>query len=375
MSPARTSRAAVVIALVLVACSTAPKRSAPTSSPRVPLRPAYIPFVDTPLQMPRPAIAVATVTPETNLRRPWPLTELPSLQPHHDFAMARDLCSGEWAQRNKLHTDLVAYGAAWCQIRARDDRGLAALATLARSSSDDVKRAARLDVVNLVAGTDPDRAMARLRAFELDAPEELDLLAAIYGALDMREQALAVAVRASREDAHRAPLEHCERTLAWSRLDDLTDDLSLVAERSSGPCAKRAAAVWCAIEAARTSPGSARLPAVRECYNEFPDDADADRRAWLVVAFFQWSSSQVPAEWLALSRQAENALGLAGAEDLAVTALERAVRVSACEAEVLRGVAAAAFRVANHDRHEAAYEKRLDALRSMTDKRCMEWHE
>jgi hypothetical protein len=79
--------------------------------------------------------------------------------------------------------------------------------------------------------------------------------------------------------------------------------------------------------------------------------------------------------WLALSRDAEKAIGVPGAEDLAITALENAVRESACEPEQLHDIAAAAYRIANLPLHRAHYEARLDELRSMSEKRCSELHE
>jgi hypothetical protein len=368
-------RLAATTMFVAACASTVPAHKRPAPAIRVPLRPAYIPFVDDAQLVARPSIDVSTVTPDTDRGRPWPLTELPSLQPHHDFAMARDLCTGEWAERNKQHAELLAYGAAWCRIQTGDNDGIAALARLAETARGDIKRAARLDVINLVARRDAATALSQLRDLRLDAPADLDLLAATYGALQLREDAAIVVDRCWRVDRKLEPVARCERTLAWAALDDNTALQLEYAANGGRTCSKRVAAVACAVEAAHNPLARLPLAAVRECFNEFPDDADTDRRAWLLVAYFRWKHVRKPADWLALSRDAENALGLDGAEDLAIAALDNAVLASSCEPGLLRDVAAAAYRIANRDQHASQYEARLDALRAITEKRCTELHE
>ncbi|HEX5058610.1 MAG TPA: hypothetical protein VFV99_04580 [Kofleriaceae bacterium] len=370
MSP----RGTLVVALVVAACSSSGKRVyEPQHVPRVPLRPGYLPFVDEAPMKRRPSIGLAAIAPAADRNVPWPLVELPSLQPHHDYAMARDLCTGAWAQRNKANADLVAYGAAWCRIRAGDRDGVVPLAQLARLAPSDIQRAARQDVINLVAGTDALGAFLRLRELKLDTVENLDTLAATYTALDMPEEAEVVVERVARLAKTATPQERCERLLAWSTLDDSTlARLRELPDDLTGLCAKRAAATACAIDAAAQL--LPNLAVVRECYNEFPEDADAERRAWLLLAWVQWPVHTMPF-WMALSRDAEKAIGVAGAEDLAVTALENAVRESACEPAELYDIAGAAYRIANLPLHRAHYESRLDELRSMTEKRCSELHE
>src|SRR6188768_3587215 len=95
----RGSRRGCLAVLVVAACSSSsPKRVAePQHMPRVPLRPGYLPFVDEAPMRPRPSIGLAAIAPATDRPAPWPLSELPSLQPHHDYAMTRDLCTGAWA--------------------------------------------------------------------------------------------------------------------------------------------------------------------------------------------------------------------------------------------------------------------------------------
>ncbi|HEY5923872.1 MAG TPA: hypothetical protein VIV11_19470 [Kofleriaceae bacterium] len=369
--------AVAITACVVAACSWTPPTNppaAPKRAPRVPLRPGYLPFIDAMGLIPKPKLAIATVAPTSGRSRPWPLSELPSLQPHHDFAMARDLCSGKWAERNRFNVDMVAYGGAWCQLQAGDDRALISLAALARTAQDDIAKAARLDVLNMAARDDAMRALERLRALKLDAPADLDVLAATYLALDLHKDAHVVIEQLWRLAPDASPLERCERVLAFGTLDADTQRLAELGD-VAGPCAKRAAAVECALTAGTGGPGTTRLAVVRECFNEFPNDPDAERRVWLLTAYMRWRLVRSTGDWLVLAREAEHAMGLAGAEEIAVTALENAVRASSCEEQQLRDVAAAAYRIANHNAHIGQLEARLDALRAMNLKRCSELHE
>ena len=353
-------RLALLPALAFGACAAASPERLPTPRPRQ--------FVA------RPRIEVATIAPETSRRRLWPLTELPSLQPHHDFAMAPDLCTAEWAARHMQRAELVAYGAAWCRIRSGQN-GVPALAKLAKGPVDDVQRAARLDVVNLLAGDDASLALLSLQRLGLETAENLDLLAATYDALDMREEALRIAERVWHVDTDVSAVEYCERVLGWFELDEKPLRIFDYRSASNAPCGKRAEAVMCAVEVASRHRDTSALAAARECYNEFPDDENAERRVWLLVAFFDWPAQRTRFGWLALSREAEHAIGLEGAEDLAIAALENAIRASSCEPALLREVAKASDRIASLDQHHAQYQARLDALRTMTDKRCVELHE
>jgi hypothetical protein len=313
----------------------------------------------------RPAIDLAAVAPPTLNGKPWPLAELPSLQPHLDLAMAHDACTPAAAQRAR-DDDVRAYLAAWCRIRAGERDAVDALAPIVKHAHGEIAHAALLDIIDLIADLEnPDAALAHIdrlglrqtAMFSFRRAAILDLLAATYAALGMRGDALAIGRLAMRSDASPAPEVACERTLAWQPLDEAA--LADFAE-DMGPCGRRAVALRCSlVRAVGTGSVGARLVAMRECFITLPDDPDRDSKLGVILAFARWSLAKSAEDWIGLARVAETALPVRGAEALAVQALENA-RAASCD----RGeVAAAAARLAAADLHDAAFDARLRELR------------
>lgn len=279
--------------------------------------------------------------------------------------MAADLCSGAWAKRNATQRDLVAYGEAWCRIRARDEAaGVDSLGQLARSklTREDIRRASRLDAINLVASAmTADAAVDRLRIVGLAAPGDLDLLAATYGALGLRREVTTVleTIAAEQDEWKVTREQRCERLLAWEQLTQESSELLDLVANGDDRCSRRARATACALAEGRDS-----LLAIRECFNELPATADLERRAWLIVAAKRWDRAQ----WLEVARDARNALPLDGAEELAVSALE-AARRDASMGPAARGprvppdaLRAEAQALLDHDQHAPRFDVRLRAL-------------
>ncbi len=318
----------------------------------------------------RPVIDVVAVAPPTLSGKPWPLAELPSLQPHLDLAMAHDACTPAAARRAR-DDDVRAYLAAWCRIRAGERAAVDALAPLVKRARGELAYAALLDIVDLIADTeDPKAALAHLErlglrgsaTFGLRRALTVDLLAATYAALGMRGDALAIGRLALREDASAAPEVACERALAWLTLDE-AERGALADFDERGTCGRRAAALRCAlVRAAATSGVGARLVAMRECFVALPDDPERDDKLAVILAFARWSLARTADDWLALARVAETALPVHGAEALAVRALENA-RAASCDRGTADAVAAAATRLAGADLHDAALDPQLHALR------------
>jgi hypothetical protein len=314
----------------------------------------------------RPAIELAAVAPPTLNGKPWPLAELPSLQPHLDLAMAHDACTPAAAQRAR-DDDVRAYLAAWCRIRAGERDAVDALAPVVKQAHGEVAYAALLDIVDLIADLeDPKAAVAHLERLGLRQTAKiglrraavLDLLAATYAALGMRGDALAIGRLVMRSDTSAAPEVECERTLAWLPLDEAA--LASFAE-DMGPCGRRAVALRCAlVRAVGTGNVGARLVAMRECFVALPDDPERDSKLGVILAFARWELAKSGDDWLGLARVAEAALPVHGAEALAVRALENA-RAASCGRE--DEIADAAARLAAADLHDAAFDARLRELR------------
>jgi hypothetical protein len=290
--------------------------------------------------------------------------------------MAHDRCLPAFAERNANNADLLAYARAWCRIEAGASEAIVELAKLARARGR-ISQAARLDVINLVSvGFDGAGAMKRLERLDLATADDFDLLAATFDALGMRGDAVTVSLHAVRLDVRPSLRARCERTLAWGAYDANTfAELQQANDIYDGACGRRAVAARCALERAsdhKRKDIGALLIAVRECYNEFPDD-NADERAWLLVTYFRWSDADV-LTWISRARDASHAFGIHGAEELALAALDEAVIASGCDAPELAMVAAAATRIARSDHHRPELDSRIARLQGMTVERCAVLH-
>jgi hypothetical protein len=161
----------------------------------------------------RPPLDVSAVAPARTGGLPWPLVEPPSLAPHWDPARSSDACADGSADRHAWDKDQRKYVALWCRIRSADRGALDGLATVARNARPDLAKAARLDVVNLVAdGMDAIRALAWFDSVGLTSTENVDLLAGTYVATGKLSDAEVVA-EALIADSHAKEFVACERLL------------------------------------------------------------------------------------------------------------------------------------------------------------------
>lgn len=312
----------------------------------------------------RPRLDAAALAPPRGAPGPWPLSELPSVQPHLDLAMAHDACTPAARQRQK-DDEIRAYLAAWCRIRAGERQAVDALAPLAKSKNLPFARLALLDIINLIANAEPHQpAVAHLEHLGLASPHALDLLAATYLALGQRDDAFAVGNQAVHLDTHPTEADSCERRLAWWSLDQLhPTDRDFVEAQRVGACQRRLLALDCAVTKSRaiTNLGT-RLISMRECYVDLPDnDPNLEAKLTVIAWYFTWKLFGEPKDWLALSRALEPAFIVRGAEELAVGALERAADDN-CDRAELAAVAAAAKRILGADLHDPVFDRRLAAL-------------
>jgi len=310
-----------------------------------------------------PAIDTAPLAPPRRAPGPWPLSELPSVQPHLDLAMAHDACTPE-AQKRQKDDEIRAYLTAWCRIRAGEHDGIDALAPLAKSKNVGLARSALLDIVNLIADHEPHQpAVTHLFRLGLASPHALDLLAATYLALGQRDDAFFAGTQAIELDTHASSADRCERELAWSSLDRLHVDPEHVVEaRRKGSCAHRLLALDCALTKSRTNTAiGTRLIAMRECFVELPDDPELEAKLTILVAYRMFGRANQLKHWLEVESMLEPTFSIAGAEELAVSALERA-HANTCDRTLLQAIATAAKRVSAADRHEAVFDRRLEIL-------------
>ena len=312
---------------------------------------------------PAPSLDAAPLAPARGTAWPWPLSELPSVQPHLDLAMAHDACTPAAQQRQK-DDEIRAYLAAWCRIRAGEREAVDALAPIATSKNLPLARIAQLDVVNLLADYEPrQQAVKHLGRLRLSSAHTLDLLAATYLALGQHDDAYVIGTEAIGCDEHPSAADRCERELAWSSLEQITARANeILGDEATNPCQRRVRALSCAVTKSfgRTSLGT-RLIAMRECYAAFQDDPDVEAKLAVIASYSTSQRLRAVKDWLDLEHQLEPALSVRGGEELAVSALE-AVWSSTCVRPVLDDVAAAAKRLRAADRHDSAFDPRLAAL-------------
>ena len=359
--------AGAAVALTLAGCSSTARRAPPA-----PPRPYTFELAPAPPEppgsatsrrglklKPRPPLALSSILPPRD--PPWPLTELPSLQPHLDLAMAHDACTEDWAKRHASDAEASSYVAAWCKIRGGDRDAVSTLGQLARTARHEVARAALLDVVNLLADQELAKdAIARLDAMGLTTPETLDLLAGTYVGLGMHDDAAVVGERVLRASDYASPQVRCERWLAWGAFDLPTKtELERVDDRA-GDCSKRAHAALCAIDATSYDAMS--------CFHEAQQDAEMRGRIVLVTTWMTWRDD--PVDLLDEARTFEKLMQLPGAEELAVTASEDAILSSSCKNAIVGAVHDVASALLRDPHHAPRFDDRLHALSSLTLETC-----
>ena len=354
-------RAALAAGLVVAACGGAK----PAVPARGPAR-AAVPRTSLPATgiaqphralKPRPPLPLSAILPPRD--PPWPLSELPSVQPHLDLAMAHDACTDDWAKRHASDDDARAYVAAWCKLNGGDRGAIDDLGHLARTARDDVARAARLDVVNLLADQmGADDAVAQLDSLGLSTPDTLDLLAGTYAALDMRDDAEAIGARVLRASGYAGPALRCERLLAWGLLDDATISELRRIDGRAGACADRTRIALCLVD----------FGSLSGCKDTLMRDRDLLRRWDLAKEWENWR--RTPSALLETARELDHVLPVQGAEELAVTALEDAVLASDCEDWLVLGVRDEAHTLLASNGHDAKFDDRLNALTQLTPATC-----
>jgi hypothetical protein len=334
---------------VIGACASAPP-------PAKPLPPMAPPRQDKPVAKdahglePPPPIDLAVVIPGYDEARPWPLSELPSTQPHWDVAMARDACSDAWRERHASDAEARAYVGAWCRIRKQDRGGIEELARLARGARAEIAKPARLDVMNLAADWwDAQHAMAWLESMSLGSVDDLDRLMGTYVGLGMRDEARVVVAHVSELDRQPKPLAACERLIATARVNDvgLTRALGF---SGAGDCDAVAARARCALHVGWID--EAGKSDATNCAHIL-DPADSGLKVGFLREYSVFQSDPKTC-----ATHLVGMLQLPGAEAVAVAALENLAHTTGCHDDV----AAIAQSLLAAESHSTTFDARLSAL-------------
>ena len=313
----------------------------------------------------RPAIELTQLIPDSTERGRWPLgmATHPVLEPHFDVGEALaapgvgwlELC-GRGIQRRHLsgNQDPVEYLRAWCSALSHDaPDAIARLASLRSTVVRGIRAALWLDIANILADNGDARAATKLidRNHLEHEVELLDIVAATYVEVGKRDDATELGQLAT--EADHSGVTDCDRLARQIVIADRVKQEQLLADLRRSrfvPCAPIEHELRCWLYAST-------LPA--QCEEYFADrklDAHYGDVLW---AFQQWPESNTGTWflWWRIGVSASRAIGIAGAEDLALTALDASLRASGCDTQHLIEVR----KVLDTLRKEPARDPHLDA--------------
>ncbi len=370
--------------VVLVACGSAAKPTAPPTPPAEPPPPSLIPtyaIVNT--FAPRPTIDLTPYAkPDLAADERWPLSmgSHPELEPHFDVAGAlaqpgitwTDLCSRQIQNRHlSRDQDLVEYLKAWCAAAHHDaSAALYQLGKLRSSPVRGVREALFYDAVDILAdhGSADDVENLLLHAGLLEL-EIVDRLAAAYLEAGRLPDAYDMNVLATHLDRQPSEANACRRLVRAMAMgtDDQRSDAHLqfgaiVAPTKFGQqptsdstCLR----MWSALECERQG----------ACTLYWRDVAKLSYRQLAIISAYDfWPEKPSTADrWLAVARNAQRAVPDDDAYRLAIPALELALRGSRCLATTLVAISKLVDELAAFPHHDPKFDARLKALAAVAE--------
>ncbi len=327
--------------------------------------------------MPRPPIDLSSVLPDPSSDARWPLAASihPENEPRYDIAGAlaepgvtwQDLCA--LGAQNRLmpgKQDLITYLHAWCEVsRGNVQPAIEELARVRHSMILGMAPAVELDLADVLADTggadDAERLLGRVHLID---PEMLDLLSATYIEIDKAGDATEINERAIEAGVHDPVAARCRRLgkrillgpearrdLNFKTLEEATKDTK------DAVCHSMWHTYGCWI-------------AVSDCKDYF-DEVHLDASyVQLVEAYRRWPQYHaLYDDWWDESQLAYNALGLPGADELALTALEAAFASSECDATRMFEIRSKAQGLSGRP-HDHGLDDRLGKLAALDPPRC-----
>lgn len=319
----------MVVSCVLVACGP---RAAPVE-PEDPDVGTLRPSDHRLIAAPQFELDVASLIPDPSHELRWPLSHNshPKLEPGYDIAAALAQPGVTWielcnmgAHKRRLASgkqDPIAYLAAWCHVLFHDlDAAVGGLEPLQRSTVRAIARTIHIDLANiLVSEADADHAERVLARHKIDKPELYDVLAATYAELGKLDDALVLNARAL--ESYADTMTRCRRLARHVALG-ATEALGKLSKIQTSDCRPISAALRC-----WASPDTG-------CADHFSMSGIDHRTAHVLAAFHAWPKAPAgPFDWLRVVQRVRSGLGIPPADDVAVTALETALRASACDSD------------------------------------------
>ena len=318
----------------------------------------------------RPTLDMLQWVPDPTDRGRWPLGmgTHPMLEPHFDVGDALavpgigwlELC-GRGIQKRILpgNPDPVEYLRAWCSAQNHDsDDAVARLTRLRNSTVPGIRDAIWLDIANVLADNgDAEHATKLINRNHLEHEVDLlDLLAATYVEVGRREDAIELNALAIDADHSGYQDKQCRRFARQIVVaDPAMQDVALAALHQR---VKKATYKDCA-----------EIEHELRCWVR-PSDCDdylADRgvdRSYrdAVWAYTSWPQGNATSfVWWRIGVSASHAIGVPGADELAITALDAAVRASNCDGTRLTDVRNAFAGIRKTPNRDQRFDARVDA--------------
>lgn len=348
-------RCAVVV-VAMAGCAASPAtRDAPKHAhveQRVEPPPTGTPTLLRPVIAARPPLAAYTALlpdPEHDLRWPLSVSAHPELEPSFAIAPALAQPGLEWLELCRMGVmnrygsgrlrDYTIYLRAWCTVADGNlDRGLSMLLGLQSSVTPQLAPAVRMDIVSILAAGTADDAERLIAKHQLGGIERLDLLAGTFVELGKREDAYAINQRALQADRTAVQASSCRRLTRAIVLgpadvrDRPLEELRQLAEQDKPDpsCVELHRELACWVFMTRASMTSVTGP-IAHCGQYWLEAGISPEERAVVEAYVGWPRGRAFAdEWLRIAQQAAKGLPIAGADGLAITALEAVLRADRC---------------------------------------------
>lgn len=360
-------------ALVLAACGAAqPPQHVDNARPVAPGPPDRVAAA-------RPVLDLAQLLPDATHEGRWPLaaSSHPELEPKLDVAGALahpgvtwiDLCRlGAQSRRMPGQQDLITYLHGWCNaLRHEPEAALDDLVPLRTSLIPGMREAVALDIADIVveagSASFAERLLARAHVVDADV---LDLVSAAYIEIGDAGDAFELNERAIDAGSHDPRPRRCHRVAKRVVLGATTArklNLKTLADLDDGShddtCHALMAECSCWAD-----PANSCTPYLKATHG------DDQRYAMLFAAYYGWPAGPATyTAWSKLSTYAIAALGLPGADALAVIALEAAHRASICGPVRTSDVRQDARKLLEA-RHDPALHARVLDLASLPSPSC-----
>lgn len=290
-----------------------------------------------PALVPRPDIQFqVSMDPDFHEELRWPLTAMnhPVLEPKFPIAQEladpgidwMELCGRGIQNRYGRDKELLTYLRGWCKAIDGDvDAACSNLAPLIRTTTPRLEVAVRNDLANILAQAHADKAEHFIRVYAIRDVRMLDLLAANYVEVGTNDDAITINRAAMDSDDYATAATKCIR---WTKQIVLSDDRKslLIKQIESLANAPKNPDQTCVREYHKL-----RCWAGTDCEMFMRDQGATFSTTTLFLAYRLWPNARTAHGWWTVADGAILANPEPGYAELAVAAMENAIRLEIAE--------------------------------------------